>query len=838
VSDYEAISIEHVANASDDLEIAGVAQRIGAVSLRGLPFEFAGDEGLTRIVRLSGDRRVVVPLVSDRPSTTITVAHRVSSMAGPGAGTVGRTAAMYRFTYADGESVSVAIREGFEVGAPWLGDRDHWGLRPSLAVPDERDRLPHRDRGEFADIGRRQTEVVEAGWWLDDTRGHGQSPGAWRFYLWSWLNPNPLRPVVEVELCAGATTVDVAGLCLGFADEHPLRPEPARIVVADIPPSVAADPGLLAIEVDRGTAGYTSTLSSARVDQDPLSAWGDHPGEEPRLVYARVSALDSATVRLVAGDSTFAEARWSDLRAKAPTNASLRVTEHGRNWVRTRFVDDASGEAVACRVSFATPDGVPFQPHGHHHHVNSDLGSWHSDVGGDVRLGGRTYAYVDGGCEGWLPYGPVRLQVARGFDYEPVDDVLTVDESTRQLTVRLRRLFDPAREGWYSGDTHVHFLSTHGGLLEGSAEGVSVINLLQSQWGSLFTNIEDFVGGPVTSKDGQTIVYTSQENRQHFLGHLSLLGLKEPVMPWSTDGASEAEMGSGLEATLSDWADRCHAQGGITVVPHFPVPSGELATLVATERIDALELAELPDRAYREYYRYLNAGFSLPLAGGTDKMSSDVPVGLSRTFVQLPEGSSFNFDAWCAGLKAGRSYVSSGPLLELNVDGAGIGDRIVLPQGGGTLAVSARARSIFPIFNLELIWCGRVIASVAGGATCRELRLNEEFVADHAGWLCVRVGGAGPEAMTRHRDLWQREIVAHSSPVYVECGDQRYMTDMSQLDHIEQLIERGRSYITGLASWDSGSDVRHHHHHDHQAYLLRPFDEAKAAIARKRDGAT
>ena len=28
-----------------------------------------------------------------------------------------------------------------------------------------------------------------------------------------------------------------------------------------------------------------------------------------------------------------------------------------------------------------------------------------------------------------------------------------------------------------------------------------------------------------------------------------------------------------------------------------------------------------------EYYRYLNCGYKLPLVGGTDKMSSDVPVG-------------------------------------------------------------------------------------------------------------------------------------------------------------------------------------------------------------------
>jgi len=44
-----------------------------------------------------------------------------------------------------------------------------------------------------------------------------------------------------------------------------------------------------------------------------------------------------------------------------------------------------------------------------------------------------------------------------------------------------------------------------------------------------------------------------------------------------------------LEATLSEWADRCHEEGGLVVLPHFPHPNGETAALVATGRADAVE---------------------------------------------------------------------------------------------------------------------------------------------------------------------------------------------------------------------------------------------------------
>ena len=517
----------------------------------------------------------------------------------------------------------------------------------------------------------------------------------------------------------------------------------------------------------------------------------------------------------------------------------LRVVEPARNWVRARFIDDATEEPIACRVSFSSIDGVPFQPHGHPHHVNGNLGSWHCDVGGDVRLGRTTYAYINGACEGWLPRGLVRVQVARGFEYWPIDDTVTVDESTYTLTFRMKRLCNLALDGWYSGDTHVHFLSSNGGLLEAAAEGLSVVNVLQSQWGSLFTNTEDFIGRPVTSSDGKHIVYTSQENRQHFLGHISLLGLKEPVMPWCTDGPSESEMGDGLESTVSSWADCCHAQGGLTVVPHFPVPNAELATLVVTGRADAVELAELPERTYEEYYRYLNAGFSIPLAGGTDKMTSDVPVGLSRTYVQLSRGEEFGFEAWCNGVKAGRTFVSSGPMLGLVVEGIGIGGEVSLPPEGGDVEIRALATSIFPLFRLEIVWRGEVVACTGSPHGEKELQLNERLRVDGPGWICARVGGEAPRYLTRHRDEWRRAIVAHSSPIYVKCGDQKRMMDRSAIRYLIGLVERGGSYVTELASWEPDTEVHHHHHHhqqhEHRRYLEDPFREAQAVLSRRLD---
>ena len=157
----------------------------------------------------------------------------------------------------------------------------------------------------------------------------------------------------------------------------------------------------------------------------------------------------------------------------------------------------------------STAKGIPYAPHGHHAHVNSNLDSWHQDVGGDIRMGQITYAYTDGTCEGWLPRGDVIVDVASGFEYEPLRTTVRVEPGQQQLQLRLHRWFDANGRLWFSGDTHVHFLSTQGSLREAQAEDLNVVNLLQSQWGSLFTSTEEFTGEPVVSRDGRTVVISS-----------------------------------------------------------------------------------------------------------------------------------------------------------------------------------------------------------------------------------------------------------------------------------------------------------------------------------------
>jgi hypothetical protein len=236
-----------------------------------------------------------------------------------------------------------------------------------------------------------------------------------------------------------------------------------------------------------------------------------------------------------------------------------------------------------------------------------------------------------------------------------------------------------------------------------------------------------------------------QENRQHVLGHMLLWNLKEPVMPWCSDGPDEAELGGALDATLSDWADRTHAQGGTVVAAHFPNPNGEPAVLVATGRADAVEMLVESGDAMLEYYRYLNSGYRLPLVGGTDKMSSAVPVGLYRTYARLDE--EFSYEAWCRAVRSGRTFLSGGPLVTLSVDGHEPGGTVGL-SGPGTVSVRAAVRSIFPLRSLEIVRNGEVVARAEANGG-RQAEISEELRIDGNAWIACRAFG-----VDYHLDEW------------------------------------------------------------------------------------
>lgn len=821
MADYTPLDLARWSNLLPRAFPGGKLEPLGPQTLRGLPFDVS-------LIQFGPDdcRPLEIPVRAR--ARWVIVAHRLLESYLQAGEPPGRLIASYRFCFADGQAVVVPIRERFEIAIiPATWSLEYWGQMPFLAVPDRFDYLFAREAGRWEHTGIRQIEAM---------RASGD-----RFSLWAWANPYPDRELGAIQIEPRDRTFLIGGITLSTLAENPFGREPRRPVKITLMEEEKADRRFdLAVEVDRGTATYPYPLprqDAAAFLNDALRGWGQPYANHNSPAYTEIAALPSATVAVKSGEQELARVRWGDVldRGVVQTPAArVELAEHGRNWVHVMVVDDETGQPLPCRIHFRSPDGIPYQPHGHHDHLLSDMGTWHIDLGGDLRLGHVTYAYIDGRCQGWLPTGDVLVDVAQGFEYEPLRSRVTIQPGQRELTLRLRRWADLNAEGWYSGDTHVHFLSTYGAHVEAQGEGLNVINLLQSQWGHLFTSTEEFVGRPVSTPDGRTIVYTSQENRQHMLGHLTLLGLKQPVMPWCSDGPDEAELGGGLETTLSHWADACHAQGGTVIIPHMPVPNGEPAALIATSRADAVEFVIQADYPHLEYYRYLNGGYRLPLVGGTDKMTADVPAGLYRTYVYIPPAEGFDYETWCRHLRQGRTFISSGPLLRFSVEGARIGDTLHLPGNGGTVEVEAEARSIFPIHTLQIVQEGRVVAATEEPNGADRLTLKARLTIDHHTWLAARAGGPGYFGPGRvHLDTWGRPIMAHTSPIYLAVGGEWWMASQETAQYMLTLLEGGLEYIRQRAPFVADGSVSHHHGEaDHRAYLERPFHEAIAAVHR------
>ncbi len=825
--DYESLDLTRWCNANAQVLGENAQPALGAQTFHGLPFQIGGsvDESQPCFLAFGKDLRskpLWVPI--GKTAQRVIFAHRLLETDLPRGGDIGTTVAVYVFHFADGSHERAAIRERFEISVVPVT----WGEGSFRAVPDRKNAVLPRQIGPWEDAGRRQTEVSQG------------TPHS--YLLWAWKNPFPEKTISAIEIVPTERRFILAAITLGHRDEDPfVRTGTQTLKLVLLRAEDASQPFDLSVEVDRGVATYPYPLPTASSEAfltAELKGWGEALNTTSSPAYVQVAAIPSATVTVKNGEEVLGSATWEEIEEKKTVEPTPRlrieVIDSGRNWVRTTILDDETSRPVPCRIHFRSPEGVPYQPHGHHQHVNSNQGTWHVDVGGDLRLDQISYAYVDGTCEGWLPRGDVIVDAARGFEYEPLRTRVRIEPGQQTLTLRLKRFRNLNAERWFSGDTHVHFLSTLGGQVEARGEDLNVVNLLLSQWGHLFTNTEEFTGQPNVSADGRTIVYATQENRQHLLGHMTLLGVKKPIMPWCSDGPAEAELGGTLEVTMADWADRCHAQGGTVILPHFPAPNGEPAALVAAGRVDAVEMLRHQEFNHVEYYRYLNGGYRLPLVGGTDKMTSEVPVGLYRTYVHIPTDQEFTYDTWCRNLAAGRTFLSSGPLLRFQVNGHNLGDTVQLPGNGGTVEVEAEAESIFPIHTLQIIQQGRVVAQTEEARGTRRLPLKTKLTIKSHTWLAARVSGPGYFRSLSHHDVWHRGIFAHTSPIYVAVGGEWSLFDLKTAQYMLTMIDGALTYIRELSPQYRPGTVTHHHGEaDHQAYLERPFREAREAIHRR-----
>ena len=356
--------------------------------------------------------------------------------------------------------------------------------------------------------------------------------------------------------------------------------------------------------------------------------------------------------------------------------------------------------------------------------------------------------------------------------------------------------------GYYSGDSHLHFPR------QTEADDQVIFDLLEAEdmhFGSVLAYNEPAgaysgvmasmaapqlhgLGRESTRSRDSTWISSGQEYRSATYGHLNVYWRDSLVL-------------EGQQVDANNWpllgrvGRETKRQGGFTISAHGGYGQAIYADFVQ-KNVDAVELLQFG--VYRgialdDWYRILNIGYRFPCVAGSDYPACRT-LGDCRTYVLSKHKPVF--DDWLKGVMEGQSFVTTGPLLLLEVDGKPPG-AIIPKTGAGHHRVHARVRvrsEVAPIQHVALIVGGRVVHEevvVPGTSSGRWNEIDREIELKQSSWIAARATGKAPSGAPNAE--------AHTNPVYVHLND-RAPYDRDSLDHLvtrldEQMaLQRKRSF--------------------------------------------
>lgn len=410
-----------------------------------------------------------------------------------------------------------------------------------------------------------------------------------------------------------------------------------------------------------------------------------------------------------------------------------------------------------------------------------------------------------------VPAGTYQVTVESGKEYRSWSKlVTTTGAKATQLEIRLERWIHMAEEGWFSGDTHLHLPVDHLKTFVAAED----LNIAFPMTGWVTRGYES----PLPSYSKQTgrvekelvkidethlihplntewEIFTVDGNR-HTLGAVFAIGHKEPfdigappVLPIAKETRRQGGL---LELDKHNWP------WSMMIIPIMDVDLFELtnnhiwrAEFAFTKwypeyTAPYMNIEKDADGGFTErgwiefgfqnYYTMLNCGFRMRPTAGTAAGVHPVFPGFGRVYVEQPDG--FSRGNWLEQLNAGRSFVTTGPMLRLTLDGEPMGTTIS-SDGSKTHALHGFVDSLDPITTVELVKNG--IASpiktppskrTATGAHRTEIRLDLPI--ESSSWIAVR-------CFTSDKG---RPRFAHSSPFHVDIAGRPLKPRKVEIDYL------------------------------------------------------
>ena len=500
--------------------------------------------------------------------------------------------------------------------------------------------------------------------------------------------------------------------------------------------------------------------------------------------------------------------------------------------LRGRVVDDATGQLLPCRLTATAADGSTYfaesdDPAGHA--VVYDKARSPTSVERHATLSAHPFRIE-------LPPGDYVLRAERGKEYLPTELRVTVTEETEPVTLRLKRWTDMAARGWYSGDTHVHrSLDELPNVM--LAEDLNVALPLSYWVRTAYTSpaqdpLSEVVEPRLTQVDPTHVIWPinteyeifSVNGRNHTLGAVFVLNHQAPLEPGAPPVAPIASLARRQGAILD--LDKHSWPWSLMLVPVMDVDLFELTNNhiwrtnffftrwttgvqpegweIETDENGWTEWGWI-DFGFKTYYALLNSGFRMRPTAGTASGVHPVPLGFGRVYVHVP--GEFSFQKWMDGLNAGRSFVTTGPMLMCEFNDGDPGQTID-SQDEVTLAIRGTAESIRPLASIELIQTGEVVRDIPvenrrteAGAWITTINESIDFAS--SGWVAVRCFEEHPI---------RRHLFAHTAPVHIDIAGRplrpRHHEVRYFVTRMEQELERNRSVLkpAELAEYEQALD--------------------------------
>ena len=422
-----------------------------------------------------------------------------------------------------------------------------------------------------------------------------------------------------------------------------------------------------------------------------------------------------------------------------------------------------------------------------------------------------------------VPPGKYNVRVQRGKEYLAQNRVVEVPDSGAKIEVRLQRWIDMAAQGWYSGETHVHRMPDQLPNLM-LAEDLNVALPLTSWVVEAYKSPKSTnKAAPAVMNDARVVEVdkthvfyprnTEYEifyvgKKKHTLGALFFLNhqslFEEGLPPVRPIVRKARDEGALLELDKHNWP------WSMMLAPVFNVDLYELANNHMWEtdfafrdfgepapdwmniEKDAQGMTEKGwvDYTFQNYYAVLNCGLRMRPTAGCASGVHPVPLGFGRVYVKVD--GDFTYDKWMKGLNDGRSFVTTGPMLFVEVDNnKQLHFRVESPSAlkievivNGEKAAEFGTRFNFPM-GLE----------VGNG--------KHPIAVEETSWIAVRCF----ESRTDGRSRW-----AHSAPVWIDVPGKPIRARRREVEffirRMQAEIERNKDVLTpeGLAEYQEALD--------------------------------